>query len=108
MKPAPKLTGLSLAVFAVCTSTAFTAPAQQAASPPAAPASAPEKQSLDLVAVSGFRRSLEDALNTKRNADGFVDAISSDGLGRFLVIYEDEDSDCGAVNASMMAPGGQA
>ena len=26
----------------------------------------------------------------------------------FLVIYEDEDSDCGAVNASMMAPGGRA
>lgn len=26
----------------------------------------------------------------------------------FLVIYEDESSDCGAVNASMLAPGANA
>ena len=35
------------------------------------------------VTVTGFRAAAEDALNIKRNADGFIDAISADGLGRF-------------------------
>ncbi|MES3021505.1 MAG: TonB-dependent receptor [Pseudomonadota bacterium] len=43
-------------------------------------AAAPAMQS---VTVSGFRSSNEDALRIKRDSDGFVDAISADGLGRF-------------------------
>lgn len=35
------------------------------------------------IVVTGFRQSLEAALNVRRNAGSIVDAISSDGIGKF-------------------------
>jgi len=46
----------------------------------AAPAEPPELQE---VVVSGVRRSLENAINTKRDADVVVDAISAEDVGKF-------------------------
>src|SRR6202007_1892664 len=35
------------------------------------------------IVITGFRQSYADALKTKRDSDQFIDAISSDALGRF-------------------------
>jgi TonB-dependent receptor len=85
----PKMNGLSLAVFAACAGMAWPAMAQQAPAAPARAASAAaagpnaDKTALETVVVSGFRGAAEDGLRMKRDADGFVDAISAEGLGRF-------------------------
>ncbi len=65
--------------------------AQDAASQPATPPSqqAPASQNseeastLDTIYVTGVRNSLTDAMNTKRDAVGVVDAISAEDIGKF-------------------------
>ena len=42
-----------------------------------------EPPQLQEVVVSGVRRSLENAINTKRDADVVVDAISAEDVGKF-------------------------
>lgn len=77
---------LSLAVASACAWLASPALAQTATAPaPAAsaPQAKPEVTQIETVTVTGFRQSVESSLNIKRNADGFVDAISADALGRF-------------------------
>lgn len=44
---------------------------------------AADQAETDVIVVEGFRRSLESALETKRDADSIVDSISSEGIGRF-------------------------
>ncbi|MDB6159091.1 MAG: hypothetical protein JWO04_2797 [Gammaproteobacteria bacterium] len=46
-------------------------------------ANAAEAPQLQEVVVSGVRRSLENAINTKRDADVVVDAISAEEVGKF-------------------------
>ncbi|MDJ0921871.1 MAG: TonB-dependent receptor [Henriciella sp.] len=46
-------------------------------------ADASEDLRLSTVQVEGFRSSLEEALETKRDADSILDGISSEGIGRF-------------------------
>jgi TonB-dependent receptor len=87
---------ISLAVASACAAMAMPAHAQT--TPPTtnqvpaetpvqmpAPVKAPAQPKIETqsVTVTGFRGAAEDALNIKRSADGFVDAISADGLGRF-------------------------
>lgn len=38
---------------------------------------------LEEIVVTGFRKSLEDAMNYKRNNDGVVDAINAEDIGKF-------------------------
>lgn len=82
-----RMTSLSLAVAGVCGSIAIPALAQQTAAAPApaasAAAAAAATSTIETVTVTGFRQSVENSLNMKRSADGFVDAISADALGRF-------------------------
>lgn len=73
---------ISAAVAAACLWMATPVYAQEIGqSAPAAPAE--PLQSQTVVTVTGFRQSAENALNIKRNSDGFVDAVSADALGRF-------------------------
>src|SRR5215475_3701126 len=66
---------------------AAAAPAQTSNPAPPGPPSrstAPaEPPQLEEVVVSGVRRSLENAINTKRDADVVVDAISAEDVGKF-------------------------
>jgi TonB-dependent receptor len=48
-----------------------------------APAAAPEQQKLDTVVVTGIRASLESSANAKKNAVGFIDAITAEDMGKF-------------------------
>jgi TonB-dependent receptor len=81
---------MSVAVAGACGWMILPAYAQQASAQPTADKkdSADAKPATPAVQVqkaevTGFRAAAEDALNIKKNADGFVDAISTDGLGRF-------------------------
>ena len=47
------------------------------------PAQPQEQQKLDTVVVTGIRASLETSANLKRNAVGFIDAISAEDMGKF-------------------------
>ena len=53
----------------------------------AAPSALAEEQSakenVEVIEVRGIRRSLEASMNTKRFADGIVDAITSEDIGKF-------------------------
>lgn len=69
--PICKRSIMSMAVAGACATLAPMAVAQEAQS------------DVQVVPVTGFRASVQDALSLKRNTDGFLDAISSDGLGRF-------------------------
>jgi iron complex outermembrane receptor protein len=59
------------------------APAPPQAQDGSAGAGAAEPPQLQEVVVSGVRRSLENAINTKRDADVVVDAISAEDVGKF-------------------------
>ncbi len=61
--------------------TAQTAPASQTDSSQAPDAS--KAKQLDTVVVTGIRASLQESLNTKRNADTIVDAITAEDIGKF-------------------------
>src|SRR5215471_4489955 len=67
------------AVAAPAQTSGPTSPSEQS-SGNAAPAEPPP---LEEVVVSGVRRSLENAINTKRDADVVVDAISAEDIGKF-------------------------
>ena len=54
---------------------------QAYAQTPAAPA--PEAAKLDTVVVTGIRASLESSANAKKNAVGFIDAITAEDMGKF-------------------------
>src|SRR5262245_3760791 len=70
--------GLAVTVFAGAAGlVAQTAVAQDQAGAEAS------SEELDEVVVSGFRRSLSDSTNAKREAIGFVDAIFSEDIGKF-------------------------
>ena len=49
----------------------------------ARPAAAPDPTTLDSVVVTGIRGSLNQAMETKRDAAGVVDAISAEDIGKF-------------------------
>ncbi len=80
----PRLSPVAAAA-AVCASLLVT-PAlvqAQAATAPAAAASAPDaQQKLNTVTVTGFRASLESSISTKRNADAIVEAVSAEDIGK--------------------------
>lgn len=92
--PKAKQTLISLAVASACAAfmpayaqeqadTATSAPNQatDAASNPAA--QNPTPTSPNTVVVTGIRASLESSLNLKRNAQGFVDGIVAEDIGKF-------------------------
>ncbi|MFG6432182.1 TonB-dependent receptor [Roseateles sp. LYH14W] len=54
---------------------------QAYAQTPAAPA--PEAAKLDTVVVTGIRAALESSANAKKNAVGFIDAITAEDMGKF-------------------------
>ncbi len=58
------------------------APARQAPGGPA-PATQQGAQDASVVVVTGFRASLNSALNTKKNADGIVDVIKAEDIAKF-------------------------
>jgi iron complex outermembrane recepter protein len=73
-----ELTGMPLAAGSALVAMALAAPAgaQQA---PAAPAGA---DTLGEIVVTGYRKSLVDALEVKRSADSIVEAISAEDIGK--------------------------
>src|SRR6266446_5623132 len=78
-----------LAAASGCAIAAFGTSAQaQAQNPdssqkPPAATQPPGDAGLQEVVVTGVRRSLENAINTKRGADTVVDAISAEDVGKF-------------------------
>jgi len=66
-----KPTLIALAVFSLATSLQAQAQAQQA------------KPDENVVVVTGFRASLNSALNTKKNSDGIVDVIKAEDIAKF-------------------------
>ena len=48
-----------------------------------APADKPQGQELEEVVVSGFRRSLADSTDAKKNSVGFTDSIFAEDIGKF-------------------------
>lgn len=66
-----------------------TAAAQDASTPPAKPQTAQEKAEaakaaqLEGITVTGIRASLEKSLDTKRNADAVVEAVTAEDIGKF-------------------------
>lgn len=69
--------GLSLAAMAAATAFGGVASAQQAAPDPT------EASSADEIVVTGFRGSLAQAIEVKRNATGVVDAIMAEDIADF-------------------------
>ena len=94
--PKAKQTLISLAVASACAAFA-PAYAQDQASPPAEAPAAPATPASEgasapglspngttqTVVVTGLRASLESSLNLKRNAQGFVDGIVAEDIGKF-------------------------
>lgn len=78
VKPAVKPTMLAAAMAIAFAPIAVGA---QEAAPAGATSQAPAA-GVDVVVVTGVRKSLEAALVTKRNADSFVDAINSEDVGK--------------------------
>jgi iron complex outermembrane recepter protein len=75
-----RLTPVAAAVFAITQAAAQQAPAPAPASPP------PAKKGADVtekVEVTGFRASLESALNEKRQDSGIVDVIKAEDIAKF-------------------------
>src|SRR6185312_990090 len=79
--------GTSFAAAALCVIGEFGTSAQAQTTDPAQQPSAatrqPDGADLQEVVVTGVRRSLENAINTKRVADTVVDAISAEDVGKF-------------------------
>ena len=90
--PVAKQKIISLAVAAACAAYLAPAGAQQAAAVPdsasttssATPAVAEDAAGQpQVVVVKGMRQSMASSLNMKRNADGFVDGIVAEDIGKF-------------------------
>ena len=60
----------------------LTANAQAQNASASAQAAEEEAQELDAVVVTGIRRGIEDAINTKKEEDGIVEAISAEDIGK--------------------------
>jgi outer membrane receptor for ferrienterochelin and colicin len=83
---------LRRAIHAICfggasTLTLSALPAlSDAAGPAAGPAAAPTNavdSELTEITVTGYRASIQQSLDIKRNSDGIVDAISAEDIGKF-------------------------
>ncbi|RZJ00887.1 MAG: TonB-dependent receptor [Brevundimonas sp.] len=70
-------------VSALALSAALVASVAQAQTAPAQPATQDDAAQVDDVVVTGFRASLQNALNIKRNENGVVDAISAEDIADF-------------------------
>ena len=70
----PRLRRIALAAAAFAAAGHAQAQAQPAAAPPAAE---------NTVVVTGFRESLNSALNIKKNSDGIIDVIKAEDIGKF-------------------------
>jgi TonB-dependent receptor len=92
--PLAKQKIISLAVAAACAAYIAPAGAQQASAPPdtaSTSTSASTNASVaddasaqpQVVVVKGLRQSMASSLNMKRNADGFVDGIVAEDIGKF-------------------------
>ncbi|WP_312513545.1 TonB-dependent receptor [Massilia sp.] len=96
--PKAKQTLMSLAVASACAAfvpayaqeqaaepspTSAATQATDAASNPTASITGPAQNSPQTVVVTGLRASLESSLNLKRNAQGFVDGIVAEDIGKF-------------------------
>jgi TonB-dependent receptor len=77
-----KRKAIVLAVASLCECIAIQAYAQQAGEPQKA-TEPPKTVETQKVTVVGFKGAAEEGLLIKRSSDGFVDAISAEGLGRF-------------------------
>ncbi|MBO9499115.1 MAG: TonB-dependent receptor [Novosphingobium sp.] len=62
---------------------AFTASVAHAQDAPSAPASQAESQDGEEIVVTGYRASLAQALEVKRNANAIVDSVSAEDVGKF-------------------------
>jgi len=93
MKPSLVLTTLVSSMAAMYAPTvlaqAAAAPSAAASSPdassttPASPNAKTKSAALETVMVTGYRASLERAMDIKRNANSIVDAISAEDIGKF-------------------------
>ena len=83
-KAAPRRRLLTSALlFALTTPLAAQTLAQETASAPAAEPAAGEPSELDAIVVTGIRASLESSMNLKRDAQGIVDGIVAEDIGKF-------------------------
>src|SRR5881275_59231 len=97
MRTAVSRTQISLGVLAMLASLHVQAqqnpvPPDASAATPVAPVNAPDaptalatgdKPNDSVVLVTGFRASLNSALNTKKNSDGIVDVIKAEDIAKF-------------------------
>lgn len=67
----------ALLLLATCLAAGYALPASAQSAAPAAP------DSLDEIVVTGFRSSLANSTNAKRNATGFQDSIFAEDIGKF-------------------------
>ena len=75
---------LRRAVHAICFGGASTLTLSALSAPSnAAPANAASDNDLSEIVVTGYRASLQQSLDIKRNSDGIVDAISAEDIGKF-------------------------
>jgi iron complex outermembrane receptor protein len=70
---------LSAAISSCLTMGAYAAPAAQ----PAAPAASTTAEPLEEVIVTGFRASLADALQNKRESNQIIESVSAEDIGKF-------------------------
>lgn len=78
------LLALSASAYGQTQSQGATAVPPQDAPAPLDPAATPAAKPADsVVVVTGFRASLNSALNTKKNADGIVDVIKAEDIAKF-------------------------
>lgn len=84
-QPRAWLQGVSIVALAVGSSQALAqeVPAPEPEAATAAPAGEPAPAPGDEIVVTGIRASLRSAMNVKRNAQGVVDAISAEDMGKF-------------------------
>ncbi|MEL6529623.1 MAG: TonB-dependent receptor [Pseudomonadota bacterium] len=72
MKQALSVLSIGASAIALCSGTAY-----------AQDTSGPSETTENTIVVTGIRASLEDAIDTKRNANAIVDAISAEDIGKF-------------------------
>jgi iron complex outermembrane receptor protein len=71
-------------VHAICFGGASTLTASVLSAPSnAAGATEPASSELNEIIVTGYRASLQQSLDIKRDSDGIVDAISAEDIGKF-------------------------
>jgi TonB-dependent receptor len=81
--PKAKQKLMSLAVAAACSALVAPLHAQEAVAAQDSGAGQPSSQPMQTVVVSGLRASLTSSMNLKRNADGIVDGIVAEDIGKF-------------------------